>query len=314
MWNKIPGITKLKIFVNRTLPYLYVYTWYQPLTRDKTIGPYHMDQVAVFHMNGCPHTLQEKLCYTPIWGKKFDMDRHFVLPMGWNWHEMYCECSPTCMWRHVAQCYCWSCGLTSCCYQPHRLEACCHWKFGARQIHWGSSEDHTSSRLCFIRDDLTGLLHKCPGLDSTDEEFVWNEGWPENHQQTALVPWFPRFWTHKEVSVDCQPSLSPLGVGTKVQDLTLTHWQHVVFGDESRFQLYLVDGRLTVRHKPGERFQQRCQAYRVQAVGGLVDFSGAFHNGAKSPLVLSYRYLTGEPYWAIFVKHYSPNCQAEFGG
>ena len=27
------------------------------------------------------------------------------------------------------------------------------------------------------------------------------------------------------------------------QNLTMAHWQHVIFSDESRFQLYLVDGR-----------------------------------------------------------------------
>ena len=29
------------------------------------------------------------------------------------------------------------------------------------------------------------------------------------------------------------------------RNLTVAHWQHVIFGDESRFQLYPVDGRLT---------------------------------------------------------------------
>ena len=38
-------------------------------------------------------------------------------------------------------------------------------------------------------------------------------------------------------------------------NLTVAHWQHVTFGDESRFQLYLVDGRLRVRRLPGERFR-----------------------------------------------------------
>ena len=31
------------------------------------------------------------------------------------------------------------------------------------------------------------------------------------------------------------------------RNLTVAHWQHVIFGDESRFQLYPVDGRLRVR-------------------------------------------------------------------
>ena len=36
------------------------------------------------------------------------------------------------------------------------------------------------------------------------------------------------------------------------RNLTVAHWQHVIFGDESRFQLYPVDGRLRVRRLPGE--------------------------------------------------------------
>ena len=47
------------------------------------------------------------------------------------------------------------------------------------------------SRLCFVEDGLTGSLDKCSGFDGVVEEFVWSEGWPENHQQPALVPWLP---------------------------------------------------------------------------------------------------------------------------
>ena len=54
------------------------------------------------------------------------------------------------------------------------------------------------------------------------------------------------------------------------RNLTVAHWQHVIFGDESRFQLYPVDGRLRVRRLPGERFRPGCQAHRVQAGGGSV--------------------------------------------
>ena len=51
----------------------------------------------------------------------------------------------------------------------------------------------------------------------------------------------------------------------------MAHWQHVVFRDESRFP---VDGRLRVRRLPVERFQQRCQAYRVQAGVGSIHVWG----------------------------------------
>ena len=70
------------------------------------------------------------------------------------------------------------------------------------------------------------------------------------------------------------------------RNLTVAHWQHVIFSDESRFKLYLVDGRLRVHRSPGERFRPGCQAHRVQAGGDSVHVWGAFHNSAKSPLVL----------------------------
>ena len=95
------------------------------------------------------------------------------------------------------------------------------------------------------------------------------------------------------------------------RNLTVAHWQHVIFGDESRFQLYPVDGRLRVRRLSGECFRPGCQAHRVQAGGGSVHVWGVFHNSAKSPLVLPGGYLTGVLYRGIlqntsvpFARHY----------
>ena len=85
------------------------------------------------------------------------------------------------------------------------------------------------------------------------------------------------------------------------QNLTMPHWLHVIFSDKFRSQLYPVDGRLMVHCSPGERFQQRCQAYRVQAGGGSVHIWGGFHCGAKSPIVLPDRYLTSELYRGILL-------------
>ena len=97
------------------------------------------------------------------------------------------------------------------------------------------------------------------------------------------------------------------------RNLTVAHWQHVIFGDESRFQLYLVDGRLRVRRLPGERFRPGYQAHRVQAGGGSVHVWGAFHNSAKSPLVLPDRYLTGVLYRGILQNTLVPFARHYFG-
>ena len=97
------------------------------------------------------------------------------------------------------------------------------------------------------------------------------------------------------------------------QNLTVAHWQHVIFGDESRFQLYPVDGRLRVRRLPGERFLPGCQAHRVQAGDGLVHVWGAFHNSAKSPLVLPDGYLSSVFYRGILQNTLVPFARHYFG-
>ena len=97
------------------------------------------------------------------------------------------------------------------------------------------------------------------------------------------------------------------------QNLTMVHSQHVIFEDESRFQLYPVDGRLRLHSSPGEHFQQRCQAYRVQAGGVSVNVWKAFHSGAKSPLVLPDRYLTSELCRGIFRNTLVPFVSQHFG-
>ena len=97
------------------------------------------------------------------------------------------------------------------------------------------------------------------------------------------------------------------------RNLTVAHWQHVIFGDESRFQLYPVDGRLRVRRLLGKRFRPGCQAHRVQAGGGSVHVWGAFHNSAKSPLVLPDGYLTGVLYRGILQNTLVPFARHYFG-
>ena len=37
----------------------------------------------------------KKGSYTHMWDNKIDIDRIFVLPVRWNWHENTCDCSPT---------------------------------------------------------------------------------------------------------------------------------------------------------------------------------------------------------------------------
>ena len=80
------------------------------------------------------------------------------------------------------------------------------------------------------------------------------------------------------VTVLIDPQGSPvhcLGVESEVIETNNGpfHWQHVIFGNESRFQLYPIRWQrwgTCVYRLPGERLKQRCQAYRVQAGGASV--------------------------------------------
>ena len=56
-----------------------------------------------------------------------------------------------------------------------------------------------------------------------------------------------------------------------------------------------------------------CQAHRVQADGGSVHVWGAFHNSAKSPLVLPDGYLTGVLYRGILQNTLVPFARHHFG-
>ena len=84
-------------------------------------------------------------------------------------------------------------------------------------------------------------------------------------------------------------------------------WQHIIFGDESWFHLYPVDGRMRVRRLPRERFLEGCQVDNVQVGGGSIHVFGAFHKNAKSPFVpldrnvngMVYKDIYGTPWWHL---------------
>ena len=70
------------------------------------------------------------------------------------------------------------------------------------------------------------------------------------------------------------------------RNLTVAHWQQVIFGDESRFQLYPVDDRLRVRRLPGERFRPGCPAHRSKLVAVWSTY-GELSTIAPNPLLCS---------------------------
>lgn len=97
------------------------------------------------------------------------------------------------------------------------------------------------------------------------------------------------------------------------QNLTVPHWRHVVFADESRFELHRVDGRMRVRHLRGESLQDDCVQEIVTGHGGSVHVWGAFHNGGTSQLVTLQNNVNGMVYRNILETNLIPWARGVFG-
>ena len=57
---------------------------WQAFTRSSNICLFYSRSIAVTRS----YTLGKKGCYTPIEDNKTNVDRTFVFPLGWNWHDM----------------------------------------------------------------------------------------------------------------------------------------------------------------------------------------------------------------------------------
>lgn len=97
------------------------------------------------------------------------------------------------------------------------------------------------------------------------------------------------------------------------RDLTVNHWNHVIFADESRYLLHRTDGRVRVRRLVGERFHDDCVQETVAHGGGSVHVWGAMHAGGKSQLVVLEENVNGVRYRDILQQHMLPWARATFG-
>ena len=96
------------------------------------------------------------------------------------------------------------------------------------------------------------------------------------------------------------------------RNLTVNHWRHVLFGDESRFLLNRVDGRVRVRRLQGEALHKDCILYAKAGGGGSVHVWGAFHAGGRSELVILDRNVTGVVYLNILRENLLPWARQTF--
>ena len=195
----------------------------------------------------------------------------------------------------------------------HPPEACCHWNFGAKQVHgapWKITPRQDRALFRTVRQDR---FISAPALTAWIRSLYGMGAGRKTINSRPLSRGYHAYRPTRKLLLTANHLLLHLKWEQRWQNLTMAHWQHVIFSEEPRFQLYPVDGRLKVHHLPGDRFQQRCQGYRVQAAGGSVHVSGTFHSGAKSFLVLSDRYLTSELYRGILRNTLMPFARQHLG-
>jgi len=98
----------------------------------------------------------------------------------------------------------------------------------------------------------------------------------------------------------------------RYSNLTVAHWNHVIFGDESRFPLYPVDGRLRVRRLAGEELLDENLQANVQGRGGSVHVWGAFCSSSVSRLLPLDQNVTGVVYQGILENQLLPYARGIF--
>ncbi|GBM96405.1 Transposable element Tcb2 transposase [Araneus ventricosus] len=87
---------------------------------------------------------------------------------------------------------------------------------------------------------------------------------------------------------------------------TVDDWKHIVWSDESRFQLYREDGRVQVWRNPHESMDPTCQQGTVQSGGASVMVWGLCSWGEMGPLIRLETAQTGDRYVTILYDHLHP--------
>ena len=327
------------------------------------------------------YTLGKKGCYTPIEDNKTNVDRTFVLPLGWNLHDMDPWLFHNEILHYLGQTFnarssgivelrnhsiggrspksiftLWQLWINICIFFKSFSDCSNNAPMGIRHevfalAREGIKQGAIAARVGLTRATINRILKRHAATESLVPGK--SSGAPRKttpRQDRALLRMVrqDRFLSARALTAQMRnlygmragrttvnnrllsrgyrayrPTTKPLLTANhrrlrlewaqRWRNLTVAHWQHVIFGNESRFQLYPVDGRLRVRRLPGERFRPGCQAHRVQAGGGSVHVWGAFHNSAKFPLVLPDGYLTGVLYRGILQNTLVPFARHYFG-
>ena len=95
---------------------------------------------------------------------------------------------------------------------------------------------------------------------------------------------------------------------------TRYQWNHVVFSDESRFNVSHADGRVRVYRRRNERFADCCIRERERLGGGGVMVWGGIMGGVKTDLVIVQGHLNAQGYINILNNHLLPFIQTHGPG
>ena len=133
------------------------------------------------------------------------------------------------------------------------------------------------SRTCSVQDGPTWSFYRCSGLTTRMRNFYGMRAGRKTINSRLLFCAYRAYRPTRKPLLTANHCRLHLEWAQSWQNLIMAHWQRVIFGDESGFQLYLVDGRRRLHSLPGERFQHMQQDYRVKAGGGSVCIRGAFY-------------------------------------
>ena len=145
------------------------------------------------------------------------------------------------------------------------------------EIFWSSSEDYCQDRLVF------GMVRRGRRRSAVSLRYEWRNDL-ERPVSRVTVKW--------RLLERVYQARRPLRFARQHRNLTVHHWHHVVFGNESRFLLHRVDGRVRVRWVRGEALCNDCVIFNQTGGGGSVYVWRVFHRGGALNLVVLDRNVT----------------------
>ena len=120
---------------------------------------------------------------------------------------------------------------------------------------WGLLGRPHPSRTCSVQDGPTCSFNRCSGLTAWMRNFYGMRAGRKTMNSRLLFRAYRAYRPTRKPLLTANHSCLRLGWAQSWQNRIMALWQRVIFGDESGFQLYLVNGRRRLYSLPDERFQ-----------------------------------------------------------